>query len=106
MVTFSLFKALWSFEYVAAKSKLFAFHHPFIFISVRGFADQRRKLKPNRNHAASRNPVKVLQKRSDITEEFPDSDGDDDEDEEDGEIISKVNFYFHYFFRRTSFSIL
>ena len=71
----------------------------FSFFSVRGFADQRRKLKPNRNHAASRNPVKVLQKRSDISEDFPDSDEDDDEDEdeEDGEIMSKVKFFIFKF---------
>ena len=64
----------------------------FSYSSVRGFADQRRKLKPNRNHAASRNPVKVLQKRSDVSEEFPDSDEDEDDDIEDGEMISKVFF--------------
>ena len=53
--------------------------------SVRGFADQRRKLKPNRNHAASRNPVKVLQKRADVSEDFPDSDEDDEDEDKDVE---------------------
>lgn len=56
--------------------------------SARGFADQRRKLKPNRKHAASRNPVKVLQTREDVKEDLFVS--DDDEDDLDGldEIIN------------------
>lgn len=37
--------------------------------SIKAFADQRRKLKPNRKHVRRSNPIKVLQERNDVFED-------------------------------------
>lgn len=67
--------------------------------SVKAFADQRRKVKPNRKHIASRNPVKVLQSRDNVKNDIfeGDSDDDDDDDDEDGheeKTVIMLNFIF------------
>lgn len=61
--------------------------------SVKAFADQRRKVKPNRRHIASRNPVKVLQSRDNVKNDIFEgySDDDDDDDDEDGHEEKTVN---------------
>ena len=46
---------------------------------MRAFADQRRKVKPSRKHVASQNPLKVLQTRDDIKDDFVDGSDDDDD---------------------------
>ena len=51
---------------------------------MRAFADQRRKLKPNRKHETSRNPLKVLQTRDDVKDDFEDFSSEDEEELQNG----------------------
>ena len=57
----------------------------YFILRTKAFAAQRRAVKPTRRHAASKNPVKVLQDRSSGLFE------DDDDDEEDDEEENKEN---------------
>ena len=50
---------------------------------MKAFSDHRRKLKPNRRHVASSNPVKVLQKRENIVAAEYDADNVNDNDFEE-----------------------
>lgn len=52
---------------------------------MKAFSERRRTVKPNRKHAASRNPVKVLQTRDDVKDEFDDDVTDEDDDEDIGD---------------------
>ncbi|XP_047146068.1 supervillin isoform X1 [Hydra vulgaris] len=52
-------------------------------VRLKEFSDQRRKLKPNRNNEASRNPVRILNNRHELRSVS------DDEDENNEDIITK-----------------
>jgi len=60
--------------------------------SVKAFAEQRRKVKPNRKHVASRNPMKILQTRDNVRDDLNDEDdvdGEEDGEEEENDLDAK-----------------
>ena len=49
---------------------------------MKSFADQRRRLKPNRKHNRRSNPIRTLQERTDVHDNQLSDDDDEDEDDE------------------------